>query len=70
VLSKQKIFMQYHKGKDYQNKALRKEDLNNNPIVSLNQWINEVKKSGIEDYNAFHLSTSDSKVMLAGASFY
>jgi pyridoxamine 5'-phosphate oxidase len=58
--------MQYHKGKDYQDKTLRKEDLNENPIISLNEWIDEAKNSGIEDYNAFHLSTSDSSGNVSG----
>jgi pyridoxamine 5'-phosphate oxidase len=58
--------MQYHKGKDYQDKTLRKEDLNENPIISLNEWIDEAKNSGIADYNAFHLSTSDSSGNVSG----
>lgn len=53
--------MQFHQGKKYQNKVLHKNDLDNNPIISLNEWINKARESGIEDYNAFHLSTSDLK---------
>lgn len=58
--------MKYHKGKTYQNNALQKKDLNENPIISLNQWIYEARNSGIEDYNAFHLSTSDLKGNVSG----
>lgn len=58
--------MEYHKGKNYQNKALQKKDLNDDPIISFDQWINEAKNFGIEDYNAFHLSTSDMEGNVSG----
>ncbi|PLX15271.1 MAG: pyridoxamine 5'-phosphate oxidase, partial [Salinivirgaceae bacterium] len=43
-----------------------KNDLDKNPFISLNQWVNEAKDSGIEDYNAFHLSSSDLKGNVSG----
>jgi pyridoxamine 5'-phosphate oxidase len=58
--------MQFHAGKEYQNKALHKKDLNQNPVISLNEWIDEAKNSGIEDYNAFHLSTADKNGSISG----
>lgn len=50
-----------HVRKDYQKKALLRQDLPDNPILLLEQWLQESASTDASDYNAMCLSTSNAE---------
>ncbi|MDA3866819.1 MAG: pyridoxamine 5'-phosphate oxidase [Salinivirgaceae bacterium] len=45
--------------REYTDVPLRKSDFGNSPHNELHKWLLEAESSNIEDFNAFHLATSD-----------
>ena len=50
-----------HVRKDYQKKALLRQDLPDNPILLLEQWLKDSASTDASDYNAMCLSTSNAE---------